>query len=291
MTSTTDRTKHFDAPRPASPFTGALGLLKARWAVVSALVVALAIVGGAAFGLLFVDRLVTAGIEASVAATPVFVLLDTRATASEAEALGARIRALPGVADATLRTRDDALRALVATGLPAPDGRNPLPDVWTVRLKTPPTGGLSAALATLRSALAALPLVVATRVDERWVARLDQWMSASAASGPMVRPAGVALLLLLLASLGFVGGKAASAADNPSKLVLAIAGTLVAAMALVIDALSIWAIGTFREPAAGMLIDTTWATIAGDGLVLAVAACVFLLVLAVTFAGSAPGNR
>ena len=115
---------------------------------------------------------------ASEAEISVFLKLDSDRT--EADALGARLRALPGVVQAELISREAALEKMkqqaglkeVLTALDS----NPLPHTWVLRLK--PNGaseGPSAAnlQENLARQIRALPEVEYVQIDSTWVKRME----------------------------------------------------------------------------------------------------------------------
>jgi hypothetical protein len=209
-----DSTKHFDAPRPSGGAASVIALASAHAGVFVALLVVTTVVLFGTLAIPLADGLVAAMLAQAIEATPVVAVVDREATAADAEALGARIRSLPGVAGATWRGKDDALKALVARGLPSPEGRNPLPDTWALKidagavLKQPET--LEQRVDDARRALKALPGIDATRADDRWVAALDQrigdWKRVRVGGAVM----GFLILAVLAASGGFLAGRALS---------------------------------------------------------------------------------
>lgn len=229
--------KHFDAPDPPSAVRLGLRLIGARWGAFVALacVTALLFVGVVGvFGAVAMSR---AAYEAAIAATTAVVVLDPQAIPADAEATGARIRAIPGVASATFRSRDDALKDLAARGLPAPDGRNPLPDVWTLRLSAVDGGPPGERVAAVTAAARDLPHVSAVRFDPRWGARLDD---AERRDRGVVRPlAGAVLVALAMAvfCVAFLGGGASAGAEEAaSKSALAIAAVGIAVASAAVTA-------------------------------------------------------
>ena len=132
-----------------------------------------------ASGLLLVGQGARYQLGRTTDALQLSVFLQPQATRADAEALRTRIEAVPAVVGARLRTREDAMIALVSGGLPALSTKaNPLPDVWIVSLghATGSDGDLSfaARVARTRVALEALPNVESVRVDARWVDLLDR---------------------------------------------------------------------------------------------------------------------
>lgn len=141
------------------------------------------------------------------------VFLQPQVARSDAESLRGRIEAIPAVAGARLRTREDAVATLVGDGLSALTTRvNPLPDVWIVSLRGASPGvelsRLSARVADTRAALEALPGVESVRVDGRWVDLLERsssWLDR--ATGVATWTVSIALLAALL-GLSFLTGRA-----------------------------------------------------------------------------------
>lgn len=165
--------------------------------------------------------------------SPVSVFLAPATSRGDVEALGPKLLALPDVADATLRPKDEALAALVAAGLPAPsDGRNPLPDVWTVTLRGDGPLFMTEAVAA-RDAISALPAVDRVRFDEAWMGSLDRvtamWSRFGVASIASVL-AGAGLALFCVHVLFGRTLVAASARDAPG----AIAGIVIIGLGLAI---------------------------------------------------------
>ena len=102
----------------------------------------------------------------------VFLTLDT--SREQAQTLGPRLRALPGVLEARLVTREEALTRLKAQAgmaevLAALDA-NPLPDAWVLRLSA--ASGASAKEALARD-LARLPRVERVALDTEWLRRME----------------------------------------------------------------------------------------------------------------------
>ena len=118
---------------------------------------------------------------------PVLVFAVPGATRSEVESLDLRLKALPMVADVSARSKEAALAALIEAGLPAAgDGRNPLPDVWTLRLRLLETrvdSNFVTVVVGARDAIASLPAVERVKFDEGWVILLDRWARGWSAWG------------------------------------------------------------------------------------------------------------
>jgi cell division transport system permease protein len=108
----------------------------------------------------------------------VFMTLD--AGRADAQAVGAALRAMPGVSDARFVAREDALTDLKQRpGMEAILGaltQNPLPDAWVVRLAAPESSTPRDVVA-LQDHLAAqmrrLPKVDHVQVDSQWVERVE----------------------------------------------------------------------------------------------------------------------
>ena len=102
----------------------------------------------------------------------VFARLD--ATRAETDNLGARLRALPGVLDARLISRDDALAHLKAqpgmAEVLAALNLNPLPDAWVLRLKN--TGPV-AYQEELARQMRGMPGVEHVQIDTAWLRRME----------------------------------------------------------------------------------------------------------------------
>ena len=169
----------FDAPAPspsvsASALRATVGLAIAHVGMLAATLVLTTLAMIAATALVSSVFAVPAALQQAFVASPVLVFLSPTISRNDAEALRPGLMASPDVADATLRTKEDALGALVAAGLPAPpDGRNPLPDVWTVTLRGSGPSFMTEAV-TARDALRALPAVDVVRFDEAWAGLLDR---------------------------------------------------------------------------------------------------------------------
>jgi hypothetical protein len=168
----------FDAPVsspsvPGSALRAASGVLAARLGLIVAAMVPTVLALIAAVLLLGLAAVVPRVLRQAFVSSPLLVFMTPTASRADVETLGTKLTALPDVASAAVRTKDDALAALVAAGLSAPaDGRNPLPDVWTVTLQGTGPLFLTEAIAT-RDAIRALPSVDQVRFDEAWAGSLD----------------------------------------------------------------------------------------------------------------------
>lgn len=108
----------------------------------------------------------------------VFMKLD--ATASESQAVGAELRARPGVADVQFVSRDVALSELkTRPGMEAIVGalnQNPLPDAWIVRITPDPRSSPKDVVALserLATEIRNQPKVDHVQVDSQWVERVE----------------------------------------------------------------------------------------------------------------------
>lgn len=101
------------------------------------------------------------------------VFVSTRATMRDVDTLRERLRALPGVTDATLRPKDAALAQLLKkSGFTTPPGElgaNPLPDVLVAQLAPPVSPD---AVDSLSTTVKAWPLVDGVRSDLDWYRKL-----------------------------------------------------------------------------------------------------------------------
>jgi cell division protein FtsX len=290
-----DSTKHFDAPRPSGSAASVVALVRSHAGVFVALLVVTTVVLFATLAIPIADALVAAMLAQAIEATPVVAILDRETPAAGAEALGARIRGLSGVAGATWRGKDDALKALVAKGLPPPEGRNPLPDIWALRidagavLKQPET--LEQRVDETRRALKALPGIDATRVDDRWVTALDErigdWKRVRVGAAVV----GFLILAVLAASGGFLAGRTLSGENAESARRVS-----VVALIVVLESMG----GFLFVMAAAALADLRWNVqgspllqrvfeqpIVDDRVLAATALVAILAVLGVAFAWGA----
>jgi cell division transport system permease protein len=100
------------------------------------------------------------------------VFLRVEGKRPEADAVGARLKADARVGEVRFVPREQALKELQATEgmseVVAALGRNPLPDAFVVRPKTPDAAALEALAADLR----AVPAVAHVQVDSAWARRL-----------------------------------------------------------------------------------------------------------------------
>ncbi|ENO89141.1 permease-like cell division protein FtsX [Thauera linaloolentis] len=137
--------------------------------LLSALVVgiALSLPGG---GYLLLDNL--ASLARGVSGTPeISVFLDTQAQKADADALEARLKALPQLASYRFVARDEALKQLAASGLGdvlGGLGDNPLPDAFVLT----PRGEDPELFERMAADIGTWPRVAHVQLDSAWVARL-----------------------------------------------------------------------------------------------------------------------
>lgn len=290
-----DSTKHFDAPRPASSFAAAVDLLRSNWGAALAMIGVTTVVLTIAAAWFLFDACFSATVDTSIAATPISVLLKVQTPPAETQALGARILAIPNVATAVLRSKDDALKTLVAAGLPASDSRNPLPDVWVVSVKpallNASQQSLTTFIAETRYVLGGLPGVESTAVDERWITALDRWSQDRKQWGPKI--AGIIFLFLAvtLFSSAFLAGRTLAGSGTASRetcglSALAIVALVVMLAATIIVAASIWIVQSQWNVGLRALVEATLDQIFAakrDDLLVASAMCLLALALGLTF--------
>ncbi len=231
--------RRFDDPAPPSSLAAAGLLMRARWGVCLALIVASAIAIVAAVAVVSTGALASATLGVAIAATPIVAVVAADATAADTAAVGAAIRALPDVASATLRSKDDALRALSAAGTPVPDGRNPLPDVWLVMLDAGPivrgAETVTQSATALRASIARVPNVETVRVDDRWLAPLADRTARWQRTWPVVQGSILFALAVAVGCCSFLAGRAMHGTDErtapASKWALAIVAVFAAVSA------------------------------------------------------------
>ena len=137
--------------------------------LLSALVVgiALSLPGG---GYLLLDNV--ASLARGVSGTPeISVFLDTQAQKADADALEARLKALPELASYRFVARDEALKQLAASGLGdvlGGLGKNPLPDAFVLT----PRGEDPELFERMAAEIGSWPRVAHVQVDSAWVKRL-----------------------------------------------------------------------------------------------------------------------
>ncbi len=208
----------FDAePWPRDPndatVQSARSTIAGQFAVFTGSIVLAALAIVVACGLMLASEGARYHLARAVDTIELSVFLQPQVSRADAEGLRARLDATPTVTGAKLRTRDDAMAALVAAGLPTLSTKpNPLPDVWVVTLAQAGPAATIRSLATrvadARTTLSGLPGVESVRVDGRWVELLDRW------TPPVVRGANLATwlvtgtLAIALFCVFFVAGRA-----------------------------------------------------------------------------------
>ena len=167
-------------------------------------------------------------VDRAIGRTELSLFLSPQTSRTDAASLQDAVLGAPGVASASLRTRESAVQE--SGELSAPllrDAQNSLPDVWVVTLKVPPTDrSLAHDISAARAALGGLKGVDTIVVDARWVGIVDRWLL------PMRRHGNTFVPLLLVAFyvadflLFFIAGRAmAPASSNRSMRALAYIGT------------------------------------------------------------------
>jgi hypothetical protein len=228
--------RRFDAPHEPARGSVALRFVLSHWGVALALAWVLAVSLAAALGLVVFDRTNADSAAAAVRSVTIAAVVDPQASVADAKALGARLASIPDVGETVFRSKDEGLKALTVAGLPAPDGRNPLPDLWLMRIKpesvlaTPRS--LSDVLGNVRRAAAAQLQVSAVRVDDTLVAALEPSLRYRRAFGPGLMWGGLGLIALLWAAAAYLAGSASSGRDSPGGLALALF-TIVSALGAV----------------------------------------------------------
>ncbi len=280
--------RRFDDPAPPSAVAVAARLATARWGAVLAFVVVATIAMFAVLAIVLARAGAAAMLAAAVAATPVVAVVSADAAPADVAALGDSMRALPGVASATPRPKDDALRTLVAAGLPPVEGRNPLPDLWIV---IPDPGAIAASgrtvaegLAALRAAVVKLAGVEAVRVDDRWVAAADALQVRTAGALAVATPAVLALAFLVLAATALLAGTSLGDPQRASsKWSLALVGAFVAVVANSLALAVVYVLARAADGAAASTVDRVLANGQAERL-LWVASALASLVVCATFA-------
>jgi hypothetical protein len=288
-----DSTKHFDAPRPAFSLA-AVDLLRSNWGAALAMISVTTVALTIATAWFLFDAYYSATVDASIAATPISVLLKVQTPPVETQALGVRILALPNVATAVLRNKDDALKTLIAAGLPVSESRNPLPDVWVVGVK--PTllnasqQSLTTFIAETRYLLGGLPGVESTAVDERWVATLDRWSQARRQWRPRI--AGIIFLFLAVAlfASAFLAGRTlgnplAGSRKLDSLRALALVALFVILAAAIVTAAVVWIVQSRWNVGSGVPVQVTATQLLSaqrDGLLIVSGGSLLILVLGLT---------
>ena len=212
-----------------------------------AITVVMVVLSVAAAGLLCTAELASRW-SALTARVRLTALLDPQLPRAEAERLKTSIEALPQVASATFKTREDALARLADAGLPAIQSRaNPLPDAWMVVLAPASSGDVDTQrtrVERLRAALAGLPGVESVQSDTRWIDWIDRWAPISRSA--ILWMYGIAFGVTGWACLGtfFLVGRAVSTERPERRSVLAIVGFLGGALGCAAAAALVWSVLT-----------------------------------------------
>jgi len=193
-----------------------------------------------ATALVNLTAVVPAALRGAFTASPTLVFVSPTASPADVDALGERLRALPMVANVTFRSKEVALAALMQAGLPAvAEGKNPLPDVWIVRLRLDVGARAQPAFVTTavsaRDAIASLAMVDRVRFDEGWVNLLDRATRRWSTFGEPAVAAGLILAVLAIACVHWLFARALRpsmrAAPSHQKSALAIVDLLVVSIA------------------------------------------------------------
>jgi hypothetical protein len=253
--------QHFDAPRSASALGSAMSLMWSNWRVLLALTATAALVELLAAGLLCLDAIGSRALDASVGSISILVVVDSQASQADVDALGPLIRAVPGIGEATFRPKDEAIKALVAKGLPPADGRNPLPDVWVGRFDAAATGAdrsVVTAVAEARRLLGNLPHVESATADEAWVRAADRWVDHWRRARPFAWAGSLVVLSLILACAAFLAGCSLNEGGELSVRVLAFVAVPAAMIASAIGCSTDWLLLDRLNVAAGGALQITF---------------------------------
>lgn len=206
------------AVRDRAGETVAAAALTAAFAAVALVLVAVALA-------------VPPALRAAASMSPMTVVVAASASRDDAQALGGRLRSLPGVADAAFRSKEAALAELAAAGLPTADRRNPLSDTWIVRVGPTSDKAFADGAAAVRDGAAALPSVDAVRVDAAWFARLDATSERWRTQGKPGVIAGLVLLAALQVAAWFLWARAGEAGRRAARVSAALVVAFVVAAA------------------------------------------------------------
>ena len=226
-------------------FAAVVRVLRADWLLHAVAVLGVMVVLSVGTAALLVTGEVASRWSALTASTRLTVLLDPQLTRVEAERLRTPIEALPQVATAIFRTREDALSRIAEAGLPAVQPRpNPLPDAWTVLLAPASTRDVEVQLTRverLKSALAGLPGVASVQFDARWIAWIDRWAPVSRSVILWVRGIAFGVTGLACLATSFLVGRSVGAMRGATRSRLALIGFLDGAVGIVVAAVLVWA--------------------------------------------------
>lgn len=253
----------FDAHlRPQGEVTawgGAVAMLRAHPGVVIMTILAAATIVFLAFLALIAGQEVEFNARRAANEIQASILLRPQTSRAAAEALKEQLDALPVIRNASLQTKEAALAALEANGLPSLSRANPLPDVWVVTLGLGRPGdattSLSVRMAEARQSLARLPEVESVDVDAEWLATIDRWHAVSATGVRIGLLVLFPIVCLLLGSVFFLAGRgfagAAVEADRVGAGSPTIVGILVGLASLLVSAALI-AAATFGAQSVGL---------------------------------------
>ena len=147
-----------------------------------------------------------------IGATKIVVFLDSRTSRKDAETIGARLKAQPGIRSARFRSKEEAFSEIAATRKDPLPGEITLPDAWVLSLQAtasnPDRPSLISATEQFQSTAAALPGVESVRFDRLWIAQLDRWAQWRRDSSAGILVTVVGALLVLLSGIFFLAARA-----------------------------------------------------------------------------------
>lgn len=161
---------------------------------------------------------VSAVLNRMIGATKIVVFLDSRMARQDAESVGARLKAEPGIRDALFRSKEEAFSEIEATRkgrLPTP-GEIVLPDAWILSLQATASSqvtdmpSLMSVAERLQKTAATLSGVESVRFDRLWIAQLDEWIQLRRDSSTGFFFTVVCVLLVLLLGIFFLANRALS---------------------------------------------------------------------------------
>ncbi len=224
---------------------------------------------------------VAAVLNQMIGATKIVVFLDPRTSRKDAESVGARLKAEPGIRDAHFRSKEEAFSEIEAARMNplSATGEIMLPDVWVLSLQVTPSNqatdmpSLISMAERLQKTAATFPGVESARFDRLWIAQLDWWVHSRRDSSTGIFVTVVGVLLILLFGIFFLGSRAllgSSSINFPENLglkagVFTYIGLFFASLAgiatFLLHGLVAFALGQLVTPLPGPL--QTWLTAFG----------------------------
>ena len=197
-------------PLPALHEAASILAEQAALVLVAVLVAALT----ACIALLALDARQGAGavLNRMIGATKIVVFLDSRTSRKDAETIGARLAAEPGIRAARFRSREEAFSEIAATHKDSLSVEIPLPASWVFSLQAtasnPESPSLISATDLFHSKAAALTGVDSVSFDRQWIAQLDRWgqWRRDLSTGILVMVVGA--LLVVLFGIFFLASRA-----------------------------------------------------------------------------------